>query len=434
MKTKDSKLSIRVFLGPVGCKQNQEIRPLTIRVVYRREKKEYVLGRKIHVSNFSEEKQQVIFSDTGNLKRKDLRKINRVIEQERIELLRSFNWLKKEYPDFSVRMLIGDRQKRDSLSNIETFYSSEIQKLQQEKRYGTAGQYQSGLSSLSRFLRKRGVNKLRFKEVDPIFVSDYIHHLRKRSISENTVNMYLKMFRALYNKAINEGIDVGVYTPFQGLRLRKQETLKRSLSIEDIQKIARCDLSHNLLMQQARDLFMFSFYTRGMSFVDIIHLKHSSIMNQVIYYERQKTGQRLQIKIEKPLKDIIENYRRSDSSYIFPILSSDPAPNCSLYKSYRYALGSVNRLLKRLGKELEIELPLTTYVARHSWATIAKQEGISIAGISESLGHSSENTTQIYLRSFGSEIIEQINKKVLNCVLKNITHKSMDHKPLRNNM
>lgn len=420
MKAKDSKLSIRVFLGPVGCKQNQDIRPLTIRIVYHRQKKEYVLGWKVHVSNFSQEKQRVIFSDTGNLKRKELGIINRMIEQERAELLHSFNWLRKESPKFNVRMLIGDLQKKSSLSNVETFCSSVIKKLQLEKRYGTAGQYQSGLSSLSRFLREKGISKLLFKDIDTTLVSDYIHHLRRRSISENTVNMYLKTFRALYNKARKDGIDVGKQIPFQDIRIRRQETLKRALCIKDIQTIARCDLSQNLPKQQARDLFMFSFYTRGMSFVDIIHLQHSSIMNDTIYYERHKTGQQLQVKIEKPLKDIIDKYKHVESPYIFPILTNTSELNRPLYTSYRYALASINRFLKRLGKELEITLPLTTYVARHSWATIAKQEGISIAGISESLGHSSENTTQIYLRSFGNEVIEQINKQVVNCISKNI--------------
>lgn len=421
MKTKDSKLSIRVFLGSVGSKRNPDIRPLTIRVIYRRQKKEYVLGWKVHISNFSEEKQRVLFSKTGNLKRKDVRDINRTIEQQRTELIHSFNWLKKQCSEFNVQMVIGDLQKKRSLNNVEAFYTAVITKLLLEKRYGTAGQYKSGLSSLSHFIRTKGIAKLLFKDIDETFISDYIHYLRKRNITENTVMMYLKTFRALYNKARKEGVNLGPQMPFRDIRVRRQETLKRALCVRDIQKIAHCNLSHNLPMQQARDLFMFSFYTRGMSFVDIIHLRHCSIMNNTIYYERHKTGQLLQIKIEKPLRDIIEKYKQVESPYIFPILTNTSGVNRPLYTNYRYALASANRFLKRLGKELSITLPLTTYVARHSWATIAKQEGVSIAGISESLGHSSERTTQIYLRSFGDEVIEQINKHVVNCISKNIT-------------
>ena len=412
----DFKLSIRVFLGSVGRKEDSNIKPLTIRVIYRRQKKEYVLGWKVHTSNFSQAKQRVVFSDTGNLKRKELGMINRAIEREREMLCHSFNWLKKEVPNFNLKILFGDLQKKRSMSNVDTFYLSVITKLQKEKRYGTAEQYRCGHSSLFQFLGEKGKTKIDFRDIDTVLVTDYIHYLRKRDLSENTVGMYIKTLRALYNKARKGGGNVGRQNPFQDLGIRKQETLKRALCVEDLKKIAYCDLSHNLLMQQARDVFMFSFYTRGMSFVDIIHLQHTSIMNDTIYYERHKTGQRLQIKIEKPLKDIIDKYRHFESPYIFPVLYEKQEPNRSLYVSYRYALASINRALKRLGQSLEITLPLTTYVARHSWATIAKQEGVPIAGISESLGHSSEITTQIYLRSFGNEVIEQINRQVVNCI------------------
>lgn len=418
-KIKDFKLSIRILLGSVGFKEDKDIRPLTIRVVYRRQKKEYVLGWKVHVSNFLQEKERVCYSETGNLKRKDICIINRAIDQERAKLLNSFNWLKKEFQDFDIQTILSDVSKKKSLNCVEAFFSMTISKLMLEQRYGTASQYQSGLSSFSQFLRKRGIEKLLFKDFDSLIVLDYIHYLRKRCISENTVNMYLKILRALQNKAKKSGINVGKHLPFENIQLRKQETLKRALSVEDISRIATCDLSFNPLMDQARDIFMFSFYTRGMSFVDIIHLQESSMINDMIYYERHKTRQRLQIKIEKPLREIIDKYRNCGSSYIFPVLSDKSQPNRTLYISYRYALGCINRSLKRLGRELGISQLLTTYVARHSWATIAKLQGVPISGISESLGHRSEYTTQIYLRSFGSEVIEQINKKVIDSIFIN---------------
>lgn len=413
---KDFKLSICILLGPVGCKQDKNIRPLTMRVVYRRQKKEYVLGWKIHVSNFLPEKEQVCYSKIGNLRQKDVCLINRTIVQERAKLLNSFNCLKKEFQEFHIQDILSDMCKKKSLNCVETFFSTTISKLVLEQKYGTASQYQSSLSSFSQYLRKKGIEKLLFKEFDSLIVLDYMHYLRKRCITENTVNMYIKILRALYNKARKAGVDVGKHSPFKDIQLRKQETLKRALSVNDIYRIAICDLSCNHLKEQARDIFMFSFYTRGMSFVDIIHLQESAIIDDMIYYERQKTGQRLQIKIESPLREIIEKYKNRDSSYIFPILSDKAQPNRSLYTSYRYALGRINRSLKRLGRDLGINQPLTTYVARHSWATIAKLQGAPISGISESLGHRSENTTLIYLRAFGNEVIEQINKNVIDSV------------------
>ena len=167
----------------------------------------------------------------------------------------------------------------------------------------------------------------------------------------------------------------------------------------------------------ARDLFMFSFYARGMPFVDIVFLKHDSIINGIIYYERNKTGQRMQVRVIPPLAALIEKYR-SSYPYVLPYITS--FSDRTSYMQYRYALGNVNRLLKRLGRRLHLPLVLTTYVARHSWATIAKEEGFSIASISEGLGHTSEATTQIYLQSFNSEVIDKINEQVVASIGRHI--------------
>lgn len=172
-------------------------------------------------------------------------------------------------------------------------------------------------------------------------------------------------------------------------------------------------------MEQARDLFMFSFYCRGMSFVDVIHLRNDWVVKDTIFYARSKTGQRLQVGLLPALQKIIEKYR-TDSPYIFPYI--DSASSRSVYTQYRYTLGMVNRYLKQLGKLLHIDIPLTTYVARHSWATIAKNEGIPISLISEGLGHTSEKTTQIYLASFPVDAVNRVNESVAaavgNCIKK----------------
>ena len=200
---------------------------------------------------------------------------------------------------------------------------------------------------------------------------------------------------------------MGCESPFRELKLQTQETAKRALCKHDIARIVSVDLSSEPLLDRARDLFMFSFYARGMPFVDIVFLKHDSIINGIIYYERNKTGQRMQVRVIPPLAALIEKYITSFSDR-------------TSYMQYRYALGNVNRLLKRLGRRLHLPLVLTTYVARHSWATIAKEEGFSIASISEGLGHTSEATTQIYLQSFNSEVIDKINEQVVASIGRHI--------------
>lgn len=197
------------------------------------------------------------------------------------------------------------------------------------------------------------------------------------------------------------------------LNVRRQETVKRALSKEEIALIASADLRRYPQLEAARDLFMFSFYCRGMSFVDVIHLKHDGIVRDTIFYTRSKTGQRLQIGLLPTMKEIIEKYRTS-GPYIFPYIHGQSPRDA--YTQYRYSLGTVNRYLKRLGTLLNIGIPLTTYVARHSWATIAKNEGIPISLISEGLGHTSEKTTQIYLNSFAVDTLNKVNENVVDAV------------------
>lgn len=410
---KDWKLSVRVLLGG-NRGSGKDIHPLTIRVGYRRHKKEFSLGVRVHVSNFCEERERVVFSPAGNLKRKELGAINRLIARERGNIGKIFLQLQRERPGFDVGMLVERYHTSRGMRYVETFFSREIEKLEAEGRQGTADQYRSGLYSLLRFTGER---KLCFRDIDPLFVSEYIHFLRKRPVTDNTVNMYLRILRAVYNKAYDRGIETGGHSPFRDIRVRGQETLKRALTGEEIFRIASADLSGKPLMEQARDLFMFSFYTRGMPFVDIIHLRDSSIVNGVISYERNKTGQPFRVRVIKPLEEIIGRYRSPHHPYVMPQIVARSAPGRSSYTSYRYALGSVNRMLKQLGKQLGIRIPLTTYVARHSWATIAKREGFSVASISESLGHTSESTTRTYLQSFDNEIIDRINEQVAERVL-----------------
>lgn len=408
MEKKIGKLSIRVLLN-THRRNDCEIYPLIIRVVYHRRKSEYSLGWKIHTSNFSADRERVVYSSTGNLKRKDLGLINDAISQERERLLKIFAFLQQNMPGFSLSQLMDKYRMERNLRYVDAFIVREIERLRQEGRSGTAGLY-----SLRRFLRGQ---KITFRELTYCFLTDYIHFLRMRGISENTVNMYIRNLRAVYNKAQKQGINMGCESPFRELKLQTQETAKRALCKHDIARIVSVDLSSEPLLDRARDLFMFSFYARGMPFVDIVFLKHDSIINGIIYYERNKTGQRMQVRVIPPLAALIEKYR-SSYPYVLPYITS--FSDRTSYMQYRYALGNVNRLLKRLGRRLHLPLVLTTYVARHSWATIAKEEGFSIASISEGLGHTSEATTQIYLQSFNSEVIDKINEQVVASIGRHI--------------
>ena len=409
LQNKKKKLSIRVVIHP--CKASAAgVYSLAIRVLYCRKKKEYSLGWRVHESNYRRDADRVGYSSEGILTRREVSLVNRLIRNEKEDLVRNYRLLERTDPGFTLERLMLKHRKEQYDQSVDKFILQYIDTLLEEGKQSTAASYTSGLYSLLRFCSLRKIN---FKDIDYVFVTDYIHYLRMRGISENSIHMYLSNFRAVYNKARKQGIRVCGENPFAGLNVRRQETVKRALSKEEIALIASADLRRYPQLEAARDLFMFSFYCRGMSFVDVIRLKHDGIVRDTIFYTRSKTGQRLQIGLLPAMKEIIEKYRTS-GPYIFPYIHGQSPRDA--YTQYRYSLGTVNRYLKRLGTLLNIGIPLTTYVARHSWATIAKNEGIPISLISEGMGHTSEKTTQIYLNSFAVDTLNKVNENVADAV------------------
>lgn len=166
-------------------------------------------------------------------------------------------------------------------------------------------------------------------------------------------------------------------------------------------------------MDYARDMFLFSFYTRGMSFIDMAYLKKKDLNRGILSYRRKKTGQRLNIKWEKVMQGIINKYNIPESPYLLPVIRDLESDDRRQYKSVAH---SINKNLKIIGERLGVSIPLTMYVARHAWASIAWSKNISLSVISEAMGHDSENTTRIYLASLDSTTIDKANHLILNSI------------------
>lgn len=187
--------------------------------------------------------------------------------------------------------------------------------------------------------------------------------------------------------------------------------MKRAVSIEVIRQIRDLDLTLHPSMEYARDMFLFSFYTRGMSFVDMAFLLKKDLQNGVLTYRRHKTNQLLFIKWEKQMQEIIDKYDTSNTNYLLPIIRNKDQND---RKQYENECHRINRNLKKIGKLINLSIPLTTYVARHGWASIAQKEEIPIATISKAMGHDSEKTTRIYLDSLDTSIVDKANSTILN--------------------
>lgn len=280
-----------------------------------------------------------------------------------------------------------------------------IEQLKSAKRFGNARAYTDAQTAFLAFNKGKDID---LSSITQKKLIQFEESLETKGLRVNSISVYLRTIRAIYNKAIKEELVNENHYPFKNFKIRKETTVKRALAKEDIKSILEHDLGGNPDLELARDIFLFSFYNRGMSFIDICYLTNRSVNGGRIAYRRKKTKQVFSIKLTNEAKKIIEKYAGGEpSNHIFPILKKDDE-----YKSYRTGIRILNKHLKKIGTDLELETPLTSYVARHSWATIAKRSGIPTAVISEGLGHDSELTTQIYLDSFENETLDNANEVI----------------------
>ena len=274
----------------------------------------------------------------------------------------------------------------------------------------TSETYNAAFSSFKQF-RKQG--DLLLREIDSEVITAYEAYLKAKGLSRNTCSFYLRNLRAVYNRAVDKGL-IQQRFPFKHVYTGVERTLKRAVSIEVIKQIKELDLSMHPVCAYARSLFLFSFYTRGMSFVDMAYLRKSDLSNGFLTYRRRKTGQQLVIKWERCMQELINPFINSSSPYLLPIIK--PSSRMDERRQYLNASQNVNRNLKRIGKHLGLPVPLTMYVARHAWASIAKSKNVPLAVISEGMGHDSEATTLIYLASLDTQAVDQANSLILSAL------------------
>ena len=300
------------------------------------------------------------------------------------------------------------KQKKELVSNeyLFPFMQETIVQLQKLGKTRTAETYQSALASFMRFREGKDVLISHIK--DNLIVA-YENSMKASGLSSNTTSFYMRILRAVYNRAVKQGITKQKY-PFQYVYTGVAKTRKRAVDISIVRRLAEMDLDRNPSAALARDMFLFSFYTRGMSFVDMAYLRKSDLSHGVLEYRRRKTGQNMFIRWEKCMDEIVSSYDNPSSFYLLPIITTYDTDERQQYINMSH---KINRSLKSLGKKLGLPAPLTMYVARHTWANAARKKKIPISVISEGMGHTSEMTTRIYLSSLDADIIDRANKKIL---------------------
>lgn len=286
-----------------------------------------------------------------------------------------------------------------------SFMEGVIAQLKQLDKHRTSETYTSTLHSFKCFRQEKDVM---LDEIDSDLMLQYEAFLKAKGITMNTVSFYMRILRAVYNRAVEKEL-TAQRKPFKLVYTGIDKTVKRSIPLGAIKQIKQLDLCLHPILDLARDMFLFSFYTRGMSFIDMAYLKKRDLRNGVLSYRRRKTGQQLFIKWEKCMQEIIGKYPETETDYLLPIIRR----RTNERKQYENALHLINRYLKEISSKINSSIPLTMYAARHSWANIAKSKSIPVSVISEGMGHESESTTQIYLASLDSSIIDKANKLIL---------------------
>lgn len=286
------------------------------------------------------------------------------------------------------------------------FMEGIIAKLKQNGKIRTAETYKATLNSFKKFRQDEDI-MLDCLNSEVMEAYEAWHH--NRGVTPNTISFYTRILRAVYNRAVENEV-IENRSPFRHVYTGIDKTVKRALPLEVIKKIKGMDLSLNAALDFARDMFMMSFYLRGMSFIDMAYLKMSDLKSGYITYRRRKTGQQLTIEWTNDMQLVLDKYPENESDYLLPIIKTVGINERCTYRNVGY---NINRGLKQISQMLNLNFRLTMYVARHSWASAAKAKGVPLSVISEGMGHDSEATTQIYLASLDTSAVDRANAMIL---------------------
>jgi len=290
--------------------------------------------------------------------------------------------------------------------SVFNFMEVVIIKLKQKGKARTSETYTATLNSFKKF---REDEDLMLDCLSSEIMESYEAWLQRRGVTPNTVSFYTRILRAVYNRAVEQDI-IENRNPFKHVYTGVDKTIKRALPLATLKKIKALDLSLNPSLDFARDMFLMSFYLRGMSFIDMAFLKKTDLKNGYVTYRRRKTGQQLVIEWTKEMQIILDKYPENATDYLLPIIKNPGTNERCTYRNMGY---NINHNLKKIAKMAGVQIPLTLYVARHSWASAAKAKGIPLSVISEGMGHDSEATTQIYLASLDTSVVDRANSLIL---------------------
>lgn len=378
---------------------------LYYRVIHKRKMRQLHIGCRVMSDEWSGEDGKLILLGTES-RRTYLHDMQQRLDEGVARLSQIIKALDGSKEDYDVGDVVDRFFDNSTVVGFVSFARSRIAELRLMGKVRISEHYATAVNSFCRF---NGEGDIAFDDFNGALVARYEQSLKGRGLCPNSTSYYMRNLRALYNQAVEQGL-TEQRNPFRHVYTGIAKTVKRAVKIDAIKALRRLDLSNDPLSELTRDLFLFSFYTRGMAIIDVAFLQKSNLKNGILAYRRQKTGQQLTIKWEPQMQEIVCRHVKDDSVFMFPLIDARK-PDCR--KQYLNVYGKINRKLKKLGKMIGLTEPLTFHRSRHGWASIARENNVPLSVICEGMGHDSERTTRIYLASLDASVVDKANSDIM---------------------
>lgn len=380
-----------------------------IQLIHKRKMKTIATGMKVEKSEWNAARERIITSKATPQRFRELILIQEYLDNAVSELKEIVINLMTSQPYVTADMIAQNYRELDYTKSFFTIMEGRIEQLRKNEQKRTATNYEGALRMFRQFRKDRDISP---NEINGILIKNFELYLKGKDNSLNTISFYMRILQAAYNYAVEKRwVKTNTY-PFKDVFKGEEKTAKRAIDQEVVLELKQLDLVQHPMLDFARHIFMFSLYTRGMAFIDIAYLKRGNLTGDLLQYKRHKTGQLIQMRLPECAMELIRKYApaMNDTDYLFPLLYyPDKKRDCS----YDSALRLYNLRLKDISTIMELAEPLTSYVSRHTWATLAKRLGVATIVISDAMGHTSEDTTQIYLDRINNTVLDEANNTVV---------------------
>lgn len=394
IKVKYRASSVKDHDGAIYYQIIHERKVRQLNTEYHVRKEEWDENRSMVVTKQSSERKSLILSIRERI-RWDVERLTKIAKK-----------LDNEGISYTADDVIDEFKRYANEYSLFNYMESLIIKFKQNNKTRTAETYTAALNSFKKF---RKDEDLMLDCLTSEIMEAYEAWHKSKGNTPNTISFYTRILRAVYNRAVEEEITENK-NPFKRVYTGVDKTVKRAIPLEAVRKMKHLDLSLTERLDFARDIFLMSFYLRGISFIDLAFLKKTDLKNGILSYRRRKTSQLLNIEWTTEMQMLLDKYPENPTEYLMPIITNPEANPRSVYRNVGY---NINHNLKTIAQMIGIYIPLTMYVARHSWASAAKAKGIPLSVISEGMGHDSEATTQIYLASLETSVVDKANSLIL---------------------